>query len=288
MAESRPVRETELYPPVKAFLEAQGYAVKGEVEGCDLVAVRGEEAPVVVELKTSFTLGLVIQGIARQGVTDNVYLGVPPFSGRTTRRKDAMALCRRLGVGLLTVRLDPDAFVQALVDPAVFRPRKRKVRLGRLLREFERRVGDPNEGGTTRRGLMTAYRQDALRCASCLARTGAAKAAMVARVTGVVRAGSIMYADHYGWFERPFETPRGVYSLTPKGRTALEEHADTVSELESASRAASEPDPREPEFPGQGSTSRKRPRLPDRIGHRLDGGDRGKSMTDEMAHSLGE
>ena len=94
------MRETELYPPVKAFLEAQGYEVKGEVEGCDLVAVRGDhEAPVIVELKTSFTVGLVFQGIARQGVTDNVYLGVPPFSERTTRRKDALSLCRRLGLG---------------------------------------------------------------------------------------------------------------------------------------------------------------------------------------------
>ena len=93
------MRETDLYPPVKAFLEAQGYAVKGEVDGCDLVAVRGDEPPVIVELKAGFSLPLVFQGIARQGLTDNVYLAVPPFSGRTTRRRDALALCRRLGLG---------------------------------------------------------------------------------------------------------------------------------------------------------------------------------------------
>ena len=50
------MRETDLYPPVKAFLEAQGYTVKGEVEGCDVVALRGDEPPVVVELKTAFSL----------------------------------------------------------------------------------------------------------------------------------------------------------------------------------------------------------------------------------------
>ena len=44
------MRERSLYPPVKSFLEAQGYEVKGEVNGCDLVAIRGEEAPVIVEL----------------------------------------------------------------------------------------------------------------------------------------------------------------------------------------------------------------------------------------------
>ena len=225
------MRETELYPPVKAFLEAQGYAVKGEVEACDLVAVRGDEAPVIVELKTSFTLGLVFQGIARQSVTENVYLGVPPFSERTTRRKDALALCRRLGLGLLAVRLAPAPRVEALLDPAEFRPRRRKDRLGRLLREFRHRVGEPNEGGVARRKVMTAYRQDALRCADYLGRRGPTKAATVAGETGVARARAMMYADHYGWFERPPGTVPGTYGLTPKGRAALEEYAEELAGL---------------------------------------------------------
>ncbi len=225
------MHEHDLYPPVKAFLEAQGYAVKGEINGCDVVAVRGVEPPVIVELKTSFSLPLVFQGIARQGLSDNVYLAIPPFSGRTTRRKDALALCRRLGLGLLTVRLEPRPFVEALLDPAVFRPRKRKPAAGRLLREFQHRVGDPAVGGSNRRKVMTAYRQDALRCAVHLRRNGPAKAAIVARVTGVARAGTMMRSDHYGWFQRVPDTPRGVYGLTPKGHAALEEYADTVAAL---------------------------------------------------------
>ena len=229
--QSATVRETELYPPVKGFLEGQGYAVKGEVEGCDVVAVRGDEAPVIVELKTSFTLGLVFQGIARQVVTESVYLGVPPFSGRTTRRNDALALCRRLGLGLLTVRLDPEPLVEALLDPAEFRPRRREACLGRLLREFQRRVGDPNEGGAARRKVMTAYRQDALRCAAYLGLHGPTRAATVASDTGVARARAMMYDDHYGWFERPPGTDRGTYGLTPKGRAALDEYAQELSKL---------------------------------------------------------
>ena len=67
-------RETDLYLPVKAFLEGQGYAVKGEIDGCDLVAVRGEEDPVVVELKRSFSLELVFQAIDRLKLSDKVYL----------------------------------------------------------------------------------------------------------------------------------------------------------------------------------------------------------------------
>ena len=225
------MRETDLYPPVKAFLEAQGYAVKSEVEGCDVVAIRGEEPPVIVELKAAFSLALVLQGIARQSVADNVYLAVPPLPARTGRRTDALALCRRLGLGLLTVRLDPSPFVEALLDPAEYRPRRRRHGLGRLLREFRRRVGDPNEGGSSRRKLMTAYRQDALRCASYLGLNGPTKAAIVANAVGVAKAGVMMRVDHYGWFERPGGTPRGVYGLTPRGRAALEEYADVVAVL---------------------------------------------------------
>jgi len=226
------VREQTLYPPVKAFLEGQGYAVKGEVNGCDLVAVRGEEPPLIVELKTSFSLPLVFQGVARQALSDNVYLAVPPFSGRTNRKKDALGLCRRLGLGLLTVRLEPTPFVEALADPAPYRPRQRKHTIGRLLREFQRRVGDPNQGGSTGRPIMTAYRQDALRCAVHLRLHGPTKAAVAARGTGVARARAIMYADHYGWFERAADTPPGVYRLTPKGHAALKQYADAVAALE--------------------------------------------------------
>jgi len=40
--------EMELYDPIKRFLEAQGYAVKGEIGACDIVAVRDAEGPVIV------------------------------------------------------------------------------------------------------------------------------------------------------------------------------------------------------------------------------------------------
>jgi hypothetical protein len=35
--------ETALYPAVKRFLEELGFRVKGEVNGCDIVAVRNGE-----------------------------------------------------------------------------------------------------------------------------------------------------------------------------------------------------------------------------------------------------
>lgn len=221
------MKESDLYPPVKAYLEAQGYDVKAEIGDCDLMAIRGDEAPVVVELKLTFSLALVMQGVARQTMFDDVYLAVPVSGDRgwKLRYKDIIRLCRRLGLGLLAVK---DDGVEAHLDPGDYQPRKQKRRIGRLLKEFERRVGDPNEGGTTGVKRMTAYRQDALRCAILLNRDGPTKAALVASGAGVTRAAAIMRADHYGWFER---TSRGIYALTPKGVVGLEEHAEMVAVL---------------------------------------------------------
>ncbi|WP_226782926.1 DUF2161 domain-containing phosphodiesterase [Oceaniglobus trochenteri] len=217
-------RETDLYPPVKAFLQSQGYEVKSEVGAADVVAVRGDEPPVIVELKTGFTLTLLHQGIARQALSDAVYLAVPLPKGRIARRnlRENVSLCRRLGLGLITVRLR-DGHLEVHCDPGPYQPRKSAPRLGRLLREFARRVGDPNTGGATRAGLVTAYRQDAILCAAHLLDHGPSKGAAVARATGVARATRMMAADHYGWFER---VEKGIYAITPRGAAAIRNNKD--------------------------------------------------------------
>ncbi|MGL6210787.1 MAG: DUF2161 family putative PD-(D/E)XK-type phosphodiesterase [Paracoccaceae bacterium] len=227
------MRESDLYAPVKAFLEAQGYVVKAEIGDCDVLARRGEEPPVAVELKLTFSLALVMQGVARQVLFDHVYLAVPVSSDRgwVLRYKDIIRLCRRLGLGLLAVR--PDG-VEPHLDPGPYAPRKLPQRSGRLLREFDRRVGDPNTGGVTRVKKMTAYRQDALRCALFL-RGGPAKAALVAKGSGVEKAASLMRADVYGWFER---VDRGVYGLTPQGLAGLEAFGVELESLMGPSGAA--------------------------------------------------
>ncbi|TDK41287.1 DUF2161 domain-containing phosphodiesterase [Antarcticimicrobium luteum] len=210
--------EQDLYPPVKALLERQGYTVKGEVGPADVMARRGDEPPVIVELKLRFSLSLFHQAIARLSVTDLVYVAVPRPNGRTARGalRDNLALCRRLGLGLITVRGDGRAEVHC--DPGPHAPRKSKKRSARLLREFDRLQGDPNSGGATRHGIVTAYRQDALRCAAHLAESGPAKGALVARATGVAAATRLMSDNHYGWFER---VDKGIYRLTPAGAEGL-------------------------------------------------------------------
>lgn len=213
------LRETDLYQPVKAFLEGQDYVVKSEVGAADVVAMRGAEPPVIVELKLGFSLTLVHQCVARMGVADDVYMAVARGKGKRFLKsvKDMTRLCRRLGLGLMTVRLS-DGLVQVHCDPGPYAPRKNTRRQGRLLKEFAARVGDPNDGGQTRVGLITAYRQDALKLAMYLFEAGASKGADVARETGVTRATTMMRADHYGWFEK---VEKGVYGLTPTGAAAV-------------------------------------------------------------------
>ncbi|AEI94683.1 MULTISPECIES: DUF2161 domain-containing phosphodiesterase [Roseobacter] len=213
------MRETELYPPIKSFLEGQGYEVKSEIGAVDVVALRGGEAPVVVEMKTGFALTLFHQCIARQAVTDDVYLAVPRLTGKRFARslKENVTLARRLSLGVITVRLS-DGLVEVHCDPGPYKPRKSKKRQNALLREFAKRKGDPNEGGQTRAGLITAYRQDATKIALYLFEAGASKGAEVARETGVVNATRIMRDDHYHWFEK---VATGVYGLTSAGAEAV-------------------------------------------------------------------
>ncbi len=197
------VSEAMLYGPVKRFLEGCGYEVKGEVQGCDLVARRGDEPAVIVELKLRFTLALVLQGIDRLRLSERVYLAVPrPSRGTRGVMPDAPPIRR-------------------------YRPRPAVKRAARLIAAFDRRIGDMNVGGRNRAPIVTAYRQDALRVAGVLA-AGPMRVAELRTVTGVADAASILQRDVYGWFAR---LRRGTYALSDRGHAALGQFAEAVAVL---------------------------------------------------------
>jgi len=222
--------EAALYLPVKAFLERRGYEVKAEVRGCDLVARRGDEPPVIVELKLRFNLPLVLQGVDRLAMTERVYLAVPrparSARGRplAPERPEIRKLCRRLGLGLILVGLSRKS-IEILEEPLPYRPRQAKSRALRLIDEFSRRIGDANVGGAVGVPLVTAYRQDALRCARALALGGPMRVAALRAVAGVPRAARILQRNVYGWFDR---IERGTYRLTPEGDQALNRFAEAI------------------------------------------------------------
>jgi len=219
------MRETDLYAPIKAYLQRQGFAVKGEIGAADVVAMKDGEDPVIVELKLGFSLALLHQAIARLTVSDQVYVAVPRPKNYKALKAN-ISLCRRLGIGVLTVR-ERDLLVELHASPGPYAPRKSKPRKARLLKEFARIQGDPNDGGATRHGIVTGYRQDAVRCASYLAEYGPSRGAAVKADTGVPAATRIMADNHYGWFTR---VERGVFAITDKGRKGLADWADALAE----------------------------------------------------------
>ncbi|WP_410512118.1 DUF2161 family putative PD-(D/E)XK-type phosphodiesterase [Paenibacillus sp. BR2-3] len=233
--------ETELYAPLKVFFEKQGYEIKGEVRTCDMVGIRiDEEQPLIVEMKKSFNLSLLLQGVERLKLSENVYLAVERCrdkKGAVNQRWGELGeLCRRLGLGLITVvfyKTKPPQ-VEVLVEPGEAPPVRRTGgrRKERLLYEFHERSGDYNTGGSTRVKLVTAYREKALRVAAAVrdieaetansavnqAKQAGITPAELRKRSGVPGAAAILQNNYYGWFIR---IVRGRYSLTPAGAAAL-------------------------------------------------------------------
>lgn len=219
--------ETSLYLPVKRHLESLGFTVKGEVGGCDLVALSGDDPPVVVigELKLSFNLELILQGVERAGACDEVWLAARLSMRGKGRESDARYrnLCRRLGFGMLGVT--HQGSVEVLVAPFAVSPRRNPKKRSRLVVEHQRRKGDPVAGGSTRTPIMTAYRQQALSCAAAMA----ARPCHVRDLrVEIPDAGKILLHNVYGWFDR---VERGIYTLTDAGRDALKRWPQHSSEV---------------------------------------------------------
>ena len=212
---SNPV-ETALYPPLKVFLEAQGFTVKGEICSCDIVAVRGDEPPllVIVEMKLSFTLELLLQAVDRMAAADEVWLAVTASRRGRDRDRRVRRLCQLLGLGLLTVDV-PSGLVSVVAEPEPYRPRVNAKKRRRILKEHGARRGDPASGGSTRQPIMTAYRQRALACAAAL-QAGPLRPRDLRPLAG--DAGAILLRNVYGWFER---VEPGVYRLGPTGEAAV-------------------------------------------------------------------
>ena len=217
--------ETDLYPPVKRHLEKLGLEVKGEVRGCDLVALSdgSPELVVIGEMKQSFTLELVLQAVERTSACDEVWLAVGASKRGRGRENDARVkkLCRFLGFGLLTV--STEGRVDVVAEPTPWKPRRDAKRRSRIVMEHRRRKGDPVMGGSTRTPQMTAYRQQALVVANALA--GAPSRPRDLRMLAP-DAAKILQGNVYGWFER---IERGLYRLTSSGHAALVTWADHVS-----------------------------------------------------------
>lgn len=220
--------ETDLYPLLRAYLTAQGFTVRGEVKHCDVAAVKGDDL-IVIEMKLALNLSLVAQGVRRQQMTDSVYLAVPrpPNHAKWTRQmRGAFRVLRRLELGLLLVSLKPGKPpVEVAFHPLPFERRKRRAARVAVIEEISRRTGDFNLGGSARRPLVTAYRENAVQIACYLADSGEMSPRQLRALGAGPKTHSILSKNVYGWFTR---IGRALYAVTPKGREVLSKYPELV------------------------------------------------------------
>ena len=219
-----PLRETNLFAPVKNFLEELGYAVQGEIGDCDVVALRREEI-LAVELKLRLNIDLLIQASRRLSITPNVYIALPIEVAGSRRRKwaDCKRILRLLGFGVLLVNLSPSSQpVQVLFDPAPWRPRPDARKRSRLLEEFKQRRDRLTQGGVAGKRIMTVYREQAVLILLILQRLENASPAQIRRLCSVEKTARILRDNHYGWFEK---ISRGLYTSSAYGKEVVADYA---------------------------------------------------------------
>lgn len=213
-------READMYPLLHGWLEANGYAVNAEVNGCDIAARKGGGL-VVIEMKLRINLDLILQVAKRQEMADSVYAAVLAPETWDRRWRDLMRLLRRLEAGLVLVHMDSAApRVEVEFHPVECSRRRDRIGERALLAEMNGRTLEMNVGGTTRRKRVTAYRESALLVAAGLENAGPCSPARLRGMGTGGKTGQILYDNHYGWFER---LGKGKYGLTAAGKEGLEE-----------------------------------------------------------------
>ncbi|MFO7611853.1 MAG: DUF2161 family putative PD-(D/E)XK-type phosphodiesterase [Clostridia bacterium] len=229
------MKETDLYLPVKEFLEMQGYSIRSEVRDADIAAVKDGRL-LIVELKAAINLKLLIQLVKRQRLTDSVYAAVPrPAYKRRFGKdfKDKAYLLRRLGIGLILVAMDArEPYAAVEFEPGDFdMKRSRASSSGRkalLLREIEGRSADFNTAGSVHSKLVTSYRENSLRAAYEMRNKDAMTTTELRNAGCPPSITRILYDNHYGWFER---TGRASYRISDSGKIALEEYKAILNHI---------------------------------------------------------
>ncbi len=226
-----PEKEEDLFPPVKEYLEHQGYTVFSEVKNCDIVARKDDEV-LIIELKRNISLKLLIQAAKRKELVDSVYIAVPVKKDKhyPGSDPDIKALLRQLEIGLILIRmLEKKMRIEVAFHPLVHSKRKKHARQRALLREIDGRYAEFNYGGEpSKKEKITAYKQEALRIASLLSENKFMSPRELRESGCSEKTQRILSKNVYGWFER---IERGVYTLHPAGKEALLMYAEIVQKI---------------------------------------------------------
>ena len=217
-------KESDMYPSIRRLLAEQGFTVRGEVNGCDIAAVKGDTLW-VVEMKLTANLKLIYQAMERQTATDWVFIAIPrPKSARDGNFTKFQRLLKKLQLGLITVSLDsPMKHTEIILFPAG-RDNKTTKKAKAVHREIAGRTVD-TIGGTTKKIVNTAYRERCVRIACLLEKKGALRAQDLVKIYGCEKdASKILMTNYFGWFNR---ISTGLYELSHIGTEYLKNNASS-------------------------------------------------------------
>ncbi|WP_257349729.1 DUF2161 domain-containing phosphodiesterase [Pseudalkalibacillus decolorationis] len=224
--------EVDLYTPIQHYFAGEGYEVYGEVNHCDMIAVKDDEL-IIIELKLQLSVDLLIQATKRQRLSELVYIAIPQpkYSLRSKKWKDIIHLIRRLELGLIVVSFQKNnTSMDIKIHPAPFdrvkSMKRSKKKRENLLTEMKGRHGDYNVGGSNQTKIMTAYKENCIHIACCLERFGLLSPKDLRQMGTGEKTLSILNKNYYGWFDR---IRRGTYSLSEAGISELKEYPELVT-----------------------------------------------------------
>lgn len=216
--------ESELFHPIKDYFEKLEFEVHGEVNSCDVIALRESEI-IALELKLKFTLKLIYQCLERKKITNDVYAVIETPKGGLFSKdsKKMISLLKRLEIGLFFVSFYESGIkVDKILDPVLIPIRKNNRKKKLLLKEISERSGSYNIGGS-RGAHISAYKEASIHVAVILSLNGELSAKDIKVIGGPEKTSTILIQNYYGWFTR---IRRGVYILEAKGSNFINEHSD--------------------------------------------------------------
>ena len=220
--------EKDMYPIIKKHLEQQGYHVKAEVKDSDVVGIK-EDVIIIIEMKSSFTIKLIYQGLKSKGITEYIYLAIPKPTNKIIKSatfKEKIEIIKHLELGLLFVDKDLEKVI-VVHNPETVDYKTRYKKRNNLKKEFFLRKTSFNVGGVNRTKIITAYREIALVILYFL-KDGPKKVNEIKNYTKQEKTMSILQKNFYGWFER---IDRGIYKITKAGEEALVIYLDVIENL---------------------------------------------------------
>ena len=234
-AEKTRRRESDMYGPIRDMLRDMGFAARGEVKGCDIAALRGDEL-CVVETKLSANITLLYQAMERKSFSPLVFVAVPrPKSFRDKKFGALKKILEKLELGLILVSLDsPAPTAEIAIWPEAGTARNKK-KAAAVTKEITGRSAD-TPGGSAAAPVNTAYRERCIQIACLISAKGEMNSRELRQLGCGKGTAGILRANHYGWFSKDGDGPGAKRGITEACRKYLDEnkHSPLVAHYSAA------------------------------------------------------